>query len=170
MITFLTNVYTDYCNLRGFSPIAISDYESAYKTLSILSFTFNFIAPFLLMAILNGAIIRSLYKAAKQRQDMTKSSTDQERKITKVLIAVTVIYFILVGPKNVFLIVESHEFKSFRVQQEYVEQIFTTFHKVNYSINFFIYTLCGSKYRESFFLLFKRESWTCRRPQHVHVV
>lgn len=134
-------------------------YKKIYYWLTVVLFT---LVPFCLLAVFNAFLVRSVHISRRQRSKMvqrTDSSRDnQENKITVMLIAVVILFFLCQLPTAVTLL-----YTSIRSPEEGSEQeklvfilgnIFNFLMSLNAAGNFILYCLLSQKYRRTFLQIF----------------
>ncbi|XP_054707619.1 FMRFamide receptor-like [Uloborus diversus] len=132
-------------------------YKTIYYWLTVVLFIF---IPFILLAIFNSFLIRSVHLSKVQRSSMTRgegSDSSQENKITMMLIAVVILFFICQLPTACHLLYSTlHE--NFNVKQLYLlhglGNIFNFLMSINAAGNFVLYCLLSQKYRRTFIQIF----------------
>ncbi|XP_071034153.1 FMRFamide receptor-like [Parasteatoda tepidariorum] len=130
-------------------------YKTIYYWLTVVVFIF---IPFILLAIFNSFLIRSVHMSKVQRSSMTRGSDNsQENKITIMLIAVVILFFICQLPTACHLLYSTlHE--SFDSKQLYLLRglgnIFNFLMSLNAAGNFVLYCLLSQKYRKTFIQIF----------------
>ncbi|KAF8768339.1 FMRFamide receptor-like [Argiope bruennichi] len=132
-------------------------YKTIYYWLTVVFFIF---VPFILLAIFNSFLIRSVHLSKVQRSSMTRgenSDNSQENKITIMLIAVVILFFICQLPTACHLLYSTlHE--NFDLKQLYLLRglgnIFNFLMSLNAAGNFVLYCLLSQKYRRTFIQIF----------------
>ena len=137
-----------------------------------VSFAFNAAGIFGALIIMNGFIISAVFDRKKLLQNMgdgdklssseAKHQRSTERQITIMLLLVSFLYFILIGPGFIhfvyFLIVPpEHDpltYANFILSYNTCQKLFFT----NNSINFFLYCISGQKFRNDLLSLFRRNT------------
>lgn len=158
-------------------------YKSIYYWLTAALFVF---VPLLLLFFFNSFLIRSVHISRKQRSDMTQSklhsspsphstnganatskgnaskmdanSSKQETKITVMLIAVVILFFLCQLPTAVMLIFTSiHDFPE-KTREFYLirglNNIFNFLMAINAAGNFLLYCMFSRRYRKTFVNVF----------------
>ena len=138
------------------------------QIIMFVSFVFNAVGIFGALIIMNGFIISAVLDRKKLLQNMgngDKYSTSEakhqrstERQITIMLLLVSFLYLILIGPGFIhflsWLVVppnrDPETYANFVLSYNVCQKLFFT----NNSINFFLYCISGSKFRADLFLLF----------------
>ena len=130
-----------------------------------VSFIFNGVAIFSALIIMNGFIIPAVRGRKKILQNMrdteAKQQASNERQITIMLLMVSFLYILLIGPEFIhfvyFLIVPPDRdpltYANFTFSYNINQKMFYT----NNCINFFLYCLSGQKFRNDFLSLFRRK-------------
>ena len=130
------------------------------------------VIPSLVLIFLTPLTIFKLLRHRSKRLEMMKNTnrSDETFRITRMLLAITVAYLILVTPistahsvaffkgDNIF---ESKD-KNFIIFRE-IAQIFE---QLNYVINFFIYVIYNSTFRQHFYKLFSKQRLTVTQKAH----
>ncbi|GIY20932.1 FMRFamide receptor [Caerostris darwini] len=132
-------------------------YKTIYYWLTVVFFIF---VPFILLAIFNSFLIRSVHLSKVQRASMTRGETSdnsQENKITIMLIAVVILFFVCQLPTACHLLYSTlHE--NFDDKQLYLltglGNIFNFLMSLNAAGNFVLYCLLSQKYRRTFIQIF----------------
>ncbi|KFM65157.1 FMRFamide receptor, partial [Stegodyphus mimosarum] len=132
-------------------------YKTIYYWLTVVFFIF---VPFILLAIFNSFLIRSVHLSKVQRSSMTRgenSDSSQENKITIMLIAVVILFFICQLPTACHLLYSTlHE--NLDSKQIYLLRglgnIFNFLMSLNAAGNFVLYCLLSQKYRRTFVKIF----------------
>ncbi|GBM82275.1 FMRFamide receptor [Araneus ventricosus] len=132
-------------------------YKTIYYWLTVVFFIF---VPFILLAIFNSFLIRSVHLSKVQRSSMTRgenSDSSQENKITIMLIAVVILFFVCQLPTACHLLYSTlHE--NFDLKQLYLLRglgnIFNFLMSLNAAGNFVLYCLLSQKYRRTFIQIF----------------
>ncbi|GFS30109.1 FMRFamide receptor [Trichonephila inaurata madagascariensis] len=131
-------------------------YRTIYYWLTVVFFIF---VPFILLAIFNSFLIRSVHLSKVQRSSMTRETNDnsQENKITIMLIAVVILFFICQLPTACHLLYSTlHE--NFDAKQlnllRGLGNIFNFLMSLNSAGNFVLYCLLSQKYRRTFIQIF----------------
>ncbi|CAH1796314.1 unnamed protein product [Owenia fusiformis] len=119
-----------------------------------LDLTVASLLPFLMLIICNVLIIVQLMRSKKRRQEMNVSSsrTDHTRSMTIMLLAISFIFVILTSP----IVIYEAGYQDFakdrsplgRARDALVWAIVNMFLYLNHAINFFMYCLSGSRFRE----------------------
>ena len=127
------------------------------------SFLINTVGVFVALIIMNGFIISAVHGRKKVLQNMgdgeSKQQRSTERQITTMLLLVSFLYLILVGPGCIhfvnWLIVPSDcdplTYANFTLSYNVCQKLFFT----NNSINFFLYCISGQKFRNDLFSIFR---------------
>ncbi|CAN7999051.1 unnamed protein product, partial [Ixodes hexagonus] len=134
-------------------------YKKIYYWLTVVLFT---LVPFCLLAVFNAFLVRSVHISRNQRTKMTQrtdsSRDNQENKITVMLIAVVILFFVCQLPTAMTLL-----YTSIRVPEEGSEDemlvfalgnIFNFLMSINAAGNFILYCLLSQKYRRTFLQIF----------------
>ena len=138
-------------------------YQIGYYWWYIALFTF---LPLVLLSIFNSLLIRSVWRANKNRQLLSNTrvlgenqkQNSEQQKVTTMLIAVVLIFILCQLPQAVLLIIKSY-FNSqgipdpadlFRI----AGNICNLLVQVNSSVNFLLYSYFSSKFRRTFRKLF----------------
>ena len=138
-------------------------YQIGYYWWYMTLFTF---LPLVLLSIFNSLLIRSVWRANKNRQLLSNTrvlgenqkQNSEQQKVTTMLIAVVLIFILCQLPQAVLLIFKSY-FKSqgipdpadlFRI----AGNICNLLVQVNSSVNFLLYSYFSSKFRRTFKKLF----------------
>lgn len=153
----ITNVTTPRMSASEFGKNEL--YKKIYYWLTVVLFT---LVPFCLLAVFNAFLVRSVHVSRKQRSKMTQrtdsSRDNQENKITVMLIAVVILFFICQLPTAVTLL-----YTSIQVPEEGTEKyklvlalgnIFNFLMSINAAGNFILYCLLSQKYRRTFLQIF----------------
>ncbi|XP_064480517.1 FMRFamide receptor-like isoform X1 [Ornithodoros turicata] len=134
-------------------------YKKIYYWLTVVLFT---VIPFLLLAIFNAFLVRSVHLSRKQRSRMTQrtdsSRDNQENKITVMLIAVVILFFVCQLPTAVTLLYTSIRSPEPDTDGEklifILGNIFNFLMTINAAGNFILYCLLSQKYRRTFLQIF----------------
>ncbi|XP_013772144.1 FMRFamide receptor-like [Limulus polyphemus] len=135
-------------------------YKTVYYTMTAILFVF---IPLFLLAIFNSFLIRSVHLSKIQRNTMThlresRDSLQQENKITVMLIAVVVLFFISQLPTAATLVYTSLHAVPPNTNKEALLQglgnIFNFLVCINAAGNFVLYCLLSQKYRRTFLQTF----------------
>lgn len=134
-------------------------YKKIYYWLTVVLFT---LVPFCLLAVFNAFLVRSVHVSRRQRSKMTQRTDsardNQENKITVMLIAVVILFFLCQLPTAMTLL-----YTSIRSPEEGSEQeklvfilgnIFNFLMSLNAAGNFILYCLLSQKYRRTFLQIF----------------
>lgn len=131
-------------------------YKTIYYWLTVVFFIF---IPFILLAIFNSFLIRSVHLSKVRRSSMTRGENDssQENKITIMLIAVVILFFVCQLPTACHLLYSTlHE--DFSAKELYLLRglgnIFNFLMSLNSAGNFVLYCLLSQKYRRTFIQIF----------------
>lgn len=150
----LTNHTTLYLNHSEMGKNYM--YRTIYYWLTVVFFIF---IPFILLAIFNSFLIRSVHLSKVQRSSMTRGENDnsQENKITIMLIAVVILFFVCQLPTACHLLYSTlHE--NFTTNELYLLRglgnIFNFLMSLNSAGNFVLYCLLSQKYRRTFVQIF----------------
>ena len=135
------------------------------------------IVPALVICILNAAILRMLYQFSHQRYQMTHgrdcsaSASGEENKVTSMLVLVSTFFVLLNTPHTIIWIVGL----TYTFQNKYQYLIFMgvkyltmILFDLNYTINFFLYTIYGRTFRDELRNVF-RCCRCCRKPPNKRV-
>ena len=156
-----------YLGRRSFKP---------YKTpiqLNIEVLNSEFL-PVLLVMVCNIIIILGLQKGlnAGKATTVQQRKLKTERKLTKLLLTISVMFFILCGPFAISRVIMKTGI-SFIKESPFLLDILWTLVLVNYSINFLVYCAMNKKYREGFiaiFSCFRRRNPSLHNPTiEIHV-
>ena len=133
------------------------------------SFVFNAVGIFGALIIMNGFIISAVRGRKKLLQNMgdgdkpssleSKHQRSTERQITIMLLLVSFLYLILIGPGFIhflnWLVVPPDRdpltYANFTLSYNVCQKLFFT----NNSINFFLYCISGQKFRTDLFSIFR---------------
>ncbi|XP_037503911.2 FMRFamide receptor-like [Rhipicephalus sanguineus] len=134
-------------------------YKKTYYWLTVVVFT---LVPFCLLAVFNAFLVRSVHISRKQRSRMilgTDSSRDSpETKITVMLIAVVILFFVCQLPTAITLLYSSIANPEEGSQQEklifILGNVFNFLMSLNAAGNFVLYCLLSQKYRRTFLQIF----------------
>ncbi|XP_064652070.1 FMRFamide receptor-like [Lineus longissimus] len=130
---------------------------------------FTFI-PLILLAVFNSLLIYSVMEASKLRKSMANievTATDNRRerqqreqqRITIMLISVVVVFFLCQLPSACLLIVQKvydDVRKTEKLRHTIAGNVFNVFVMVNSAINFLLYSLFSTKFRNTFKRIFCR--------------
>ena len=130
-----------------------------------IDFFVTFAIPFLFIAAGNTLIIFQMKRHEKKRQHMmvTRQNTDpgQEQNanaITRLLILLSLIFIICSGPSSVIAVMMSYLLDAGDERQDlnllFIRQMAFLISGLNATLNFFLYILSGSKFREDVKSLF----------------
>ena len=148
----------------------ISKYIDFLKLTVNIDTTLTFLIPFLAIFILNVRIVCAVTRIKQQHiqvsaiQDSpTAPSFTQNRihtKVTTMLLVVSTSFLLLNLPKHILHIL-SMEFLNHLVlnstNYSAISKLVTYIFYLNFSINFFLYSLCGKNFRVALRILFKRK-------------
>ncbi|XP_076349751.1 thyrotropin-releasing hormone receptor-like [Tachypleus tridentatus] len=135
-------------------------YKTVYYTMTAIVFVF---IPLFLLAVFNSYLIRSVHLSKIQRNTMThlresRDSLQQENKITVMLIAVVVLFFMCQLPTAAILVYTSLHAVNPHTNKEALLQglgnIFNFLVCINAAGNFVLYCLLSQKYRRTFLQTF----------------
>lgn len=135
-------------------------YTTIYYWLTVVFFIF---IPFLLLAVFNSFLIRSVHLSKVQRSAMTrcgdaKEDSSQENKITIMLIAVVILFFVCQLPTACHLLYSWFHHDNLNANQKYLlyglGNIFNFLVSLNAAGNFVLYCLLSQKYRRTFVQIF----------------
>ncbi|XP_013782861.1 sex peptide receptor-like [Limulus polyphemus] len=135
-------------------------YKTVYYTMTAILFIF---IPLFLLAIFNSFLIRSVHLSKIQRDTMThhresRDSLQQENKITIMLIAVVVLFFVCQLPTAAILVYTSLHTVPPNTNKEALllglGNIFNFLVCINAAGNFVLYCLLSQKYRRTFLQTF----------------
>ena len=138
-----------------------------------LSFTVNFILPFIMLLIMNNLIIHVIRKSSNFRneRDSVQESKGQahvqgqnskvknsEKQVYAILLLVTFGFMIFITPSYIFFVyvmlfdyIETPKsFAFFHLFHHFAHKTFYT----NYGINFYLYVISGGKFRADLMKLF----------------
>ncbi|KAG8183902.1 hypothetical protein JTE90_002470 [Oedothorax gibbosus] len=133
-------------------------YKTIYYWMTVVLFTF---IPFILLAIFNSFLIRSVHLSKVQRSTMTRggetSDNSQENKITIMLIAVVILFFFCQLPTACQLLYITFMEDPDARQMDLLAglgNIFNFLMSLNSAGNFVLYCLLSQKYRRTFVQIF----------------
>ncbi|KAL1434250.1 hypothetical protein MTO96_011888 [Rhipicephalus appendiculatus] len=129
-------------------------YKKTYYWMTVVVFT---LVPFCLLAVFNAFLVRSVHISRKQRSRMilrTDPSRDnQETKITVMLIAVVILFFVCQLPTAITLLYTSIANPEEGSEQEklvfILGNVFNFLMSLNAAGNFVLYCLLSQKYRRT---------------------
>ena len=110
---------------------------------------FMFLLPFLVILLLNAALIRAISRSRHQRQRMSTSAT-REHNLTVMLVAVIVVFLVCQFPTivdNILVAVVGEERHNVVLQYQLLYIACTCLVTINSSLNFVLYCLFGKKFR-----------------------
>ena len=125
---------------------------------------FNIIPTCVLLFFTPLSIIQLFRQMSFRRETSTTSGNEDMLKVTRMLLAVTIAYILLVTPISVahsvaffngYSIFTSKD-PDFVIFREFAQ----TFEQLNYSINFFLYVTCNTTFRRQFYNVIR-----CRRQE-----
>ena len=130
-----------------------------------IDFFVTFAIPFLLIAAGNALIIFRMKRHDRKRQHLVvaRQNSDsgpeqQTNSITHLLILLSIIFIICSGPSSVINVMLSYLLKAGDERQDlnllFVRQMAFLFSGLNATLNFFLYILSGSKFRDEVKVLF----------------
>ena len=130
-----------------------------------IDFFVTFAIPFLLIAAGNTLIIFKMKRHEKERQHMVVARQNSDsgpeqnaNAITRLLILLSLIFIICSGPSSVINVMLSYLLEAGDGRQDlhllFVRQMAFLFSGLNATLNFFLYILSGSKFREDVKSLF----------------
>lgn len=128
-------------------------YKTIYYWLTVVIFIF---IPFILLAIFNSFLIRSVHLSKVQRSSMTRGETSdnsQENKITIMLIAVVILFFFCQLPTACHLLYSTFQEGQIHLMTG-LGNIFNFLMSLNSAGNFVLYCLLSQKYRKTFVQIF----------------
>ena len=141
------------------------EYSAAYKSytsqiLPWLDMTLYAYGPQLLILVINVAIIISLASAHRRRSALanTRAPTGQggQGHVTAMLLMIFFVFFFLTTPYSIFYLCMANELWAFRKSvQSYATYLLLTttlrfLADLNHCVNFFLYVLTGSGFRQDF--------------------
>ncbi len=149
---------------RGTPRCQISQkYHDEYQISSIVVMGFGeLVIPSVVVCLFTGLIIRKLSQASRARQRQLEgqkiarvpSSVSQERQLTYILLAVAVTFVAIRLPYVVTFYLNEYKKKLWPLLTSWESYYIYTANSIayvcsviNYSINFFLYCLCGSTFR-----------------------
>ena len=110
---------------------------------------FMFLLPFLLILLLNTALLRAINRSRQQRQTMSTSAT-REHNLTVMLVAVIVVFLVCQFPTivdNILVAVVGEERHGAVLHYQLLYTACTCLVTLNSSLNFALYCLFGKKFR-----------------------
>ena len=150
--------------------MTISDYYHFLKFMVNLDTILTFLVPFLAIFILNVRIVCAVTQIKQQHIQVTSiqdspstPSISQNRihtKVTTMLLVVSTSFLLLNLPKHILSILSMHFLSPSALQSmdyKAIEKLFTYVFYLNFSINFFLYSLCGKNFRVALKKLFKKK-------------
>ncbi|XP_024082327.1 galanin-like G-protein coupled receptor npr-9 isoform X2 [Cimex lectularius] len=171
--------YTPYIFISGVSKQNGSDIETCgprrelmgiATTLNHVDVVFTLLIPFLAIVILNALISRTVYKVARVRRSMTKSSggggshksrtSSSQTKVTEMLLVVSTVFICLNLPSYVMRVwvylseslnLGEEQNINMIILQQYFQLLFLT----NFGINFALYCVSGQNFRKALISIFK---------------
>lgn len=114
-----------------------------------LQLTFMFLLPFVVILLLNAALLRAINRSRNQRQQMSTTAT-REHNLTVMLVAVIVVFLVCQFPTivdNILVAIVGEERHDGVVQYQLLYILSTTLVTINSSLNFVLYCLFGKKFR-----------------------
>lgn len=150
-----TQIRAEYSEL-GLNPTYVSVY---YWMVSVLFI----IIPFILLAVFNAFLIKSVHSSKSQRKTMTRrketgDQARQESKITIMLIAIVILFLFCQLPTAVILLYGSFHHVEPGTNEDYLLRglgnIFNFLVALNAAGNFVVYCLLSQKYRRTLLLIF----------------
>lgn len=114
-----------------------------------LQLTFMFLLPFVVILLLNAALLRAINRSRNQRQQMSTTAT-REHNLTVMLVAVIVVFLVCQFPTivdNILVAIVGEERHDGVVQYQLLYIFSTTLVTINSSLNFALYCLFGKKFR-----------------------
>ena len=148
-------------------------FDTGIIILQVFELLFNSFIPFMCILTLNGFIIHRLKKQAKTRKERLRKSTvgsavstlsskaprDSARGLTVMLVAVSMAFACLTSPMFIYRFYFAFEndpcAKKTMARYVLVDNILMLFYASNFSINFILYCLTGSLFREDLTNIFK---------------
>ena len=139
-----------------------------------LDWIIEFVIPWACLATVNILIVGALYKASRKRKSL--GVTDESRhniEVTKCLVIVIVLFFILELPRNfnltfTYIIFSVIDFHSERHLVGYIGEVLISVGSVlavlSSGINLYIYILAGKKFRRTFVSLFSCKTFIRYQP------
>lgn len=150
-----TQIRAEYSEL-GLNPTYVSVY---YWMVSVLFI----IIPFILLAVFNAFLIKSVHSSKSARKTMTRrretgEQARQESKITVMLIAIVILFLFCQLPTAVILLYGSFHHVDQGSNEDYLLRglgnIFNFLVALNAAGNFVVYCLLSQKYRRTLLMIF----------------
>ncbi|KAK7493771.1 hypothetical protein BaRGS_00014912, partial [Batillaria attramentaria] len=110
---------------------------------------FMFLLPFLIILVLNTALVRAIKRSFHQRQEMSTSAT-REHNLTVMLVAVIIVFLVCQFPTivdNILVAIVGYERHGGKASFVLFYYFCTFMVTINSSINFILYCLFGKKFR-----------------------
>ncbi|XP_076470676.1 FMRFamide receptor-like [Babylonia areolata] len=110
---------------------------------------FMFLLPFLVISVLNAALLKAINRSRQQRQQMSTSAT-REHNLTVMLVAVIVVFLVCQFPTivdNILVAIVREEKHGKVLQYQLLYTVCTFLVTINSSLNFVLYCLFGKKFR-----------------------
>ena len=116
------------------------------------------IIPFLALLLLNGAILIRLNRSCREKLDLTKSNDDSRKTSTRILFSIVGLFMICHTPCVVWKVLwhlgcincTTTEVSDFRRKWYFITPIKKLFLVINSSLNFVLYCIMGTRFREEF--------------------
>ncbi|KAL3866383.1 hypothetical protein ACJMK2_043686 [Sinanodonta woodiana] len=145
----------------------------AYFSTSILPYMEEFfysVGPCICLFVLNICIINGLKNSNKMKQELSQnvSETVKEKRrqniqLTRMLLCLSIMFFLFSMPASIFFIVQKYlvERNIDQVLNHAIGYVFVYFFSdLNQCMNFFVYIISGSRFREEFMKWF-----CCQEPK-----
>lgn len=125
--------------------------NEVFQHLYIISFQliFMFLLPFLIILVLNTALLRAINRSRKQRQEMSTTDT-REHNLTVMLVAVIAVFLVCQFPTivdNILVAIVGEQRHNAVLQYQMLYMVCTVLVTINSSLNFVLYCLFGKKFR-----------------------
>ena len=125
----------------------------------INKFAFDFI-PIPIVMICNIIIIVWLRKGKFAKSTASESQQQrkqQERKLTKLLLTISILFLVLCGPIEIyaFLVLSGVVQRSTSAMDSFTSDVLMTLSLINSAINFIVYAVMNKKYREGYMMIFR---------------
>lgn len=168
ILFFIPALYVGYFD-EEYGGCLLDDYKKLSYYVEWATHILRTILPLSIIFFANICILVKVFRSVKEHQnqvqsDLATSRSDMARSLTITLLTVSITFFILSLPQNIFIIsqlillegpldftvpLSAHLYLAFRVS--------SLFNTLNYCINFFLYCISGARFRSEF-----RAMMTCK--------
>ncbi len=124
-----------------------------------IDFAFYSIIPFIVMITCNSIIITKITRSKIKRHSMTEINKQMQKSqtssVTFMLISVSLTFILLTAPSRIVTLIGYTDENYYRWRLFFVGTVFLI--HINHSVNFLLYSISGSKFREELVWLFCRK-------------